>query len=134
MVFVPAIFLIKKMIVNNIFGIVAYSLNVIAKRLHLTYNEINIIVYYLLIPLSWAVMIDHLIGMPILTGTVVCIWLGIFIATRHIFRMWCDWMFEDSVKFLRWFSHIGWNYITASVIICVVIPVGVYITLICLML
>ena len=119
---------------NYVFNLVAYSLNSIAKWLHLTYNEINIIVYYLLIPLSWAVMIDYLIGMPILTGALVCIWIGILIATRHTFGMWCDWAFEDSVKFLRWFSRIGWNYVTASVIICVVIPIGVYITLIWLML
>ncbi len=115
---------------NQIFGFVAYSLNAIAKWLHMTYNEINIIVYYLLIPLSWAIMGDCLIGLPVLSGAVMCIWLGIGIATRHTFRMWCDWAFEDSVKFLKWFHRIGWNYITASVIICVAIPLIIYTILI----
>ena len=119
---------------NQIFSLIAYSLNITANKLHMTYNEINIIVYYLLIPLSWAVMGDCLIGMPVLTGIVVCIWIGILIATRHTFRMWCDWAFEDSVKFLLWFRRIGWNYITSSVIICVISPLSVYTTLLFLLL
>ena len=32
--------------------------------------------------------------------------------------------------FLLWFQKIGWNYIVSSVIICVVIPILVYIELI----
>lgn len=119
---------------NQIFSLVAYSLSIIAHKLHVTYNEINIIVYYLLIPLSWAIMGDCVIGLPVLTGMVVCIWIGIFIATRYTFRMWCDWAFEDSVNFLLWFRRIGWNYTVASVIICVFIPLCVYIGLLLLLL
>lgn len=43
-----------------IFAVVAGVEHVIAKLTGSTYNEVNIIVYYLLIPLSWTVMIDYL--------------------------------------------------------------------------
>lgn len=41
-----------------IFAVVAGAEHIIAKLTGATYNEVNIIVYYLLIPLSWAAMID----------------------------------------------------------------------------
>ena len=109
-----------------IFDIVAHLLNQIAKWTHLTYNEINIIVYYLLIPFSWTVMGDFIIGFPILTPILLGIWLYLFIKKRHTFRMWCDRVFQDSVKFLLWFKKIGWNYIVSSVIICVFVPILIY--------
>lgn len=43
----------------------AKSLDCIGNKCGLTYNEINILVYYLLIPLSWTVMLDCWLGMPI---------------------------------------------------------------------
>ena len=109
-----------------IFGIVAYLLNQIAKWTHLTYNEINVIVYYLLIPLSWTIMGDFIIGLPILTPILLVVWLYLFIKTRHVFKMWCDRVFQDSVDLLLWFKRIGWNYIVSSVIICVVLPIIIY--------
>lgn len=118
---------------KQIFSLIAYSLYTMAKWFKLTYNEINIIVYYFIIPLSWAIMIDYLIGKLLLTEIVFCIWVGILIANRHTFEIWCDWAFEDSVKFLKWFKHIGWNYIVASVIICVFVPICVYAILIYLL-
>ena len=77
-----------------IFAVVAGVEHIIAKLTGSTYNEVNIIVYYLLIPLSWTVMIDYL------------------------------------TKFLLWFKRIGWNYVVSSVIICVIIPILVYVELI----
>jgi len=35
-----------------------------------------------------------------------------------------------SVEFLLYFRKIGWNYIVSSVIICVVVPVLIYVELI----
>jgi hypothetical protein len=45
--------------IGSIFSFVAKALTKIAKVTHLTYNEINIIVYYLIIPMSWCVMVCH---------------------------------------------------------------------------
>ena len=43
-----------------IFAVVAGVEHVIAKLTGLTYNEVNIIVYFLLIPFSWTVLIDYI--------------------------------------------------------------------------
>ena len=115
--------------IKTIFSIVALSLNKLATLLHLTYNEINIIVYYFLIPLSWAIILDVWIGFPIITLIFLCIWAGIYIATYKFFKEWCDWVFEDSVKFINYFNRWGGNYILNSVIICVVIPIVIYLVL-----
>ena len=114
-----------------IFAIVAGAEHVIAKITGLTYNEVNIIVYYLLIPLSWAVMIDYITMLPLLSpmyimGGIIFLWKD-----PMRFRDRCDWAFGKSVDFLLCFRKIGWNYVISSVIICVVIPVLVYAELIC---
>lgn len=96
----------------------------------MTYNEINIIVYYLIVPLTWTIMIDILIKKPITTILLVLAWGTIFILHHHDFKEWCDWAFDKSVEFLLWFKCIGWNYVVSSVIICVVIPIIIYAVLI----
>lgn len=118
---------------NYIFWITANLLNKIARLTGMTYNEINIIVYYLIIPLTWTMMLDIIIGFPIFTLGLVLIWGYIFVKaeTRGTFRKWCDRSFKVSVDFLLWFKKIGWNYVVSSVIICVGIPLIIYGLLIC---
>lgn len=108
------------------FRLVATVLYNIATLLGMTYNEVNILAYYLLIPLTWTVMLDKYIGLPLITGALLYIWIGIRIGTWGHFREWCDWAFMRSVDFLNYFNHWGGNYVLNSVIICVVIPVLVY--------
>lgn len=117
----------------GIFGIVAASLRLMAKALHMTYNEINIIVYYLIIPLSWCIMLDYIMGLPITTPIWILLWVYIFWSKRKFFRQWCDVAFKLSVDFLLKFQRIGWNYWVASVIIGVVVPIIIYAVLIILM-
>ena len=111
---------------KTIFWLTANFLNETAKLTGLTYNEINIIVYYLLIPLSWTIMLDLIIGFPITTTLLLVAWFYIFYRTRNYFSRWCDVAFRKSADFLLWFKRIGWNYEVASVIICVLVPVVVY--------
>ena len=111
---------------DKTFWIVANSLNQIAYNTHTTYNEINIIVYYLIVPLTWSIMLDIIIGYPVFTILTISIWSFIFYKTRKYFREWCDLGFRKSQEFLFWFKRIGWNYIVASVVICVIIPLIVY--------
>lgn len=108
------------------FRLVATVLYNIATLLGMTYNEVNILAYYLLIPLTWTVMLDKYICLPLTTGALLYIWIGIRIGTWGHFREWCDWAFMRSVDFLNYFNHWGGNYVLNSVIICVVIPVLVY--------
>jgi len=113
-----------------IFAVVAGVEHVIAKLTGSTYNEVNIIVYYLLIPLSWTVMIDYLTKLPFLSPMFVLAWIVFLLKDPMKFRDRSDWAFMKSVDFLLWFKKIGWNYVVSSIIICVVIPVLVYIELI----
>ena len=103
---------------NVIFWITANSLNQISKWTGMTYNEINIIVYYLVIPLTWIIMLDIIIGLPLFTPLLILAWMYIIVKTRtkRVFQMWCDWAFQDSVGLLLWFKRMGWNYIVSSVI------------------
>ena len=86
--------------IKRIFVKVAMVLYNGAQRLGITYNEINILVYYLLIPLTWTIMVDLLIG-----------------------------AFMRSVDFLNYFNRWGGNYHLNSVVICVAIPIVIYIAL-----
>ena len=112
--------------IKQIYSFVASSLSVIGRRTGLTYNEVNILVYYLLIPLSWSIMVDIWLGEPITSLTILLVWLGIWIGTRHLFREWCDWAFQGSVDLLNWFNRWGGNYTLNSVIICVLLPLIIY--------
>lgn len=119
--------------IKRTFSIVANALSHIGRKTGLTYNEVNILVYYLLIPLSWTAIFDYWLGLPIASAALLFVWLGVFIATRHIFSEWCDWTFQDSVSFLNWFNRWGGNYMLNSVIICVLLPLIIYCLLISLL-
>ena len=99
----------------------------------ITYNEINIIVYYLLIPFTWTILFDCWLGTPITTYALVFIWIGIKIGTWRRFRAWSDWAFMRSVDFLNYFNRWGGNYVLNSVIVCVVVPILIYIGLVLLL-
>lgn len=114
---------------NRIFYRVAMMLYDGAQRLGITYNEINILVYYLLIPFTWTIMADCLIGSPLTTSTLLFVWVGIKIGTWGRFTEWCDWAFMRSVDFLNYFNRWGGNYRLNSVVICVAVPILIYIGL-----
>lgn len=120
-------------IVSYIFRKVAHTLYDGASRMGITYNEINIIVYYLLIPLTWTVMLGFIIGTPVTTYALIFIWFGIKIGTWGRFHEWSDWAFMQSVAFLNYFNRWVGNYILNSVIICVFVPILVYVGLILLL-
>ena len=120
-------------IISSIFRKVADVLIYGASVMGITYNEINIIVYYLLIPLTWTIMLDFYIGTPITTYTLIFIWFGIKIGTWGRFREWSDWAFMCSVDFLNYFIRWGGNYVLNSVIICVLVPTLIYVGLILLL-
>ena len=118
------------MFVLPIFAVVAVAEHIIAKLTGATYKEVNIVIYYLLIPLSWAAMIDYITKMPFLSIMYIIAWIIFLRKDPMKFRDRCDWAFIKSVDFLLWFKKIGWNYVVSSVIICVVIPLLIYVELI----
>ena len=119
--------------IQRIFTRVSVALYDGVMKIGITYNEINILVYYLLIPLTWTIMVDLLIGMPLTTMAMLCVWAGICIGTWGRFSEWCDWAFMRSVDFLNYFNRWGGNYVLNSVVICVVVPVLIYVGLVILL-
>ena len=116
-------------IISSIFRKVADTLYNASTVIGITYNEINIIVYYLLIPLTWTIMLDCWLGTPITTYALIFTWMGIKIGTWGRFKDWSDWAFMRSVAFLNYFNRWGGNYVLNSVIICVLVPIFIYIGL-----
>ena len=113
---------------NEIFRMVANLLYWLADRMGLTYNEINIIVYFVLIPFIYMCLLDRLIDkLYFRIGFLIV--LVITFLLMGSFREFSDKLFDASVKFLEWFEVIGWNYVEASVIICVVVPVLFFVVL-----
>jgi len=108
---------------NFIFDVVRDALLWMAERLHMTYTEANIIVYYGLVPLLFFVPVDVLLGTrPLcsLAFVALCVLVRWFIRDFARFSVK---LFDLSVKLLNCFSRIGWDYVQASVWICVIFPV-----------
>lgn len=106
---------------DAIFYLVAALLYKIAGITGLTYEEINIICYYIIAPLIFIALTDKLFGFHYIKigFVVVLIACLTFIPDLHVFSKW---LFVASQNFLLAFSRIGWNYNQASVIICVLLP------------
>ena len=112
-----------------IFKIVAKSLSCLGRKTGLTYNEINIIVYYFIIPFSWLLILDIIFDFHYLKCSFAIFCIGVIVGCRN-FRTYSDWLFYKSVTFLNYFNRFGSNYVTSSVCICVLFPTIIYTVLI----
>ena len=90
----------------------------IGKVFHLSYNAVNIIVWYMLLPLAWAAILDYKLHKLILSPMWLLICVGIIILQRKKFNQFCDTMFRLSQIFISSFG----NYYLWSVIICLLLP------------
>jgi len=118
---------------HKIFKIVANFLFFVSNKTKLTYNEINIILYYLIIPFSWLFLLDVIFNFHYLKIAFAIFIFGFFVGCRN-FKNYSDWLFDKSVSFLNYFNRFGSNYIISSVWICVSLPIVVYAILIFLIL
>jgi hypothetical protein len=116
-----------------IFNIVANSLKFIGSKTGLTYNEINIIVYYFGIPFSWLCLLDLLFNFHYFKIAFAIFTLGFIVGCRD-FKTYSDLLFKKSVSFLNYFNKFGSNYIVSSVWICVSLPIAIYAILLFLVL
>ena len=109
---------------NTTFRIVYVALKQLSEITGLTYNEINVFVYYIVIPMIYLTMVDKIMKKHILK----IVFAGMVITTAVFVDLekFSDSLFDASVQFLLWFKVFGWNYIVASVIICLVIPLIVF--------
>ena len=113
----------------SVFQIVYQFLLWLSARTGLTYEEVNIIVYYFLVPLAFLVLLDRIFRTWICTvGFLSFSAAGLLIISN--FEQFSKSLFGLSVSFLQQFSRIGWTYTEASVWICVVSP-GIAFLLLC---
>ena len=87
-----------------------------------SYKAINIIVYYYIVPFIFILFIDKIYKIHYLKISFILV-MVIFTLLIKDFENFSEWLFNNSAKFLNSFSFIGWNYVLASVIICVFIPI-----------
>ena len=113
---------------DKIFIIVRDTLSILSRVFHLSYNAINVIVYYIIIPIIYLIIIDLIIGGYYFTISYLFILFGTAIIIKD-YNIFFDWLFKKSAQFLYSFSVIGWNYYVASVIVCVFVPLIVLIIL-----
>ena len=106
---------------DKIFIIVRDTLSILSRVFHLSYNAINVIVYYIIIPIIYLIIIDLIIGGYYFTISYLFILFGAAIIIKD-YNIFFDWLFKKSAQFLYSFSVIGWNYYVASIIICVFVP------------
>jgi hypothetical protein len=118
---------------ERIFYNVANDLMGFAKIFKITYNEINIIVYFFLVPFSWLVLLDLIFGFHYMKIGFGIFSLVFFILCKD-FRSFSNKLFRQSVNFLNYFNRFGSNYIISSVWVCVFVPASIYAFLIYLLL
>lgn len=111
---------------DGIFVLVRDGLVFVSQVIGRTYVETNIIAYFMVIPCSWLVLLDMLIGTRGgLTFAFLMAWLC-FLCLRKDFRTFSGWLYRRSVGFLLFFNRFGSNYVVSSVLICVVLPMLIY--------
>jgi len=87
-----------------------------------TYREINIIIWFFIIPFVWLLLLDKIksthkfkiIGSILIVVTLLLI---------PNFNSFSNQLFLKSQDFLNLFNPLGSNYVKSSVIICVVLPI-----------
>ncbi|WP_430408279.1 hypothetical protein [Kordia sp.] len=101
----------------------------IANLTGFNYKEINSIVWFIFIPLSWSILLDKIYKQRKFTivFSVIIIASLLFIPD---FTQFCDHLFQKSVDFLNLFNNLGSNYVASSVVICILIPIIIYMILV----
>lgn len=104
--------------INIPFTLTVKILLAIGRVFHLTYNAVNIIVWYMLLPLAWTGILDYKLHKLILSPLWLLLCISIVILQRKKFNQFCDTMFKLSQIFIASFG----NYYLWSIIICLIVP------------
>ena len=113
---------------NKIFIVVRDILIWLANISGFSYMAVNIIVYYFVIPFIYFIILDQILGAHYFKISFLIITSVTLLRIRD-FELFSDWLFRKSADFLRSFSSIGMNYTVASVVICVFIPLAMFLVL-----
>lgn len=107
---------------NLIFSIVYGVLLWLSSITGFTYREMNIIVYYIIAPLVFLHLVDRIVGRNYFKIGFIA-FVAVVLLLIKDFEAFSSYLFDRSVDFLNLFEVVGWNYIEASVIICVFVPI-----------
>jgi hypothetical protein len=118
----------KSNLVLKVFSWVADLLQKWADTFGISYQTVNVVVYYIIIPLNWTMMIDYLCKTHAFTMVYGGIWLITIFAVKN-FRLFCNDIFSLSVDFLLFFDRFKSNYLFTSIVICVFVPLAIYLFL-----
>lgn len=125
-----------------IFSMIVDDLQSIAISTKLSYAEVNIIIYYILIPFTWIVLLDFIFKFHYLKITFITV-LAILLLSVN-FSEFSLWLFKKSVLLLNYpntvdvsgitLTHIppsidGKTYIYNSLFACILFPIIIYIAI-----
>lgn len=119
--------------IKVVFYIVAKILVILSHLTGYTYNQINILVFYFVIPFTWMILIDMILHSNYLKISFVIFCFGFYFGCEN-FRQYSDKLFTKSVSFLNYFNKYGSTYKASSVLICFSLPLIIYGILISLVL
>jgi len=105
--------------VQEIFQTTYETLMRIAELTGLSYKEVNVVVWYMLIPFIWAALLGVITRRKVFMAVVAATSL-IFCLSGFSKR--AEWLFDRSVVFLEQFAVVGAPYVEASVLVCLVAP------------
>lgn len=108
------------------FALTARALLQIGKVFHLSYNAVNIIVWYMLLPLAWAAILDYKLHQLLFAPAWLLLCIATIVHQRKQFNKFCDLLFRLSQEFILAFG----DYYLWSVIICLLIPISMTVLLI----
>lgn len=114
---------------KSIFDFTYRVLMFLAKLTGFSYKEINVIVWFIIIPLVWIFLIDKIRKSNHLKIAFSVLILIVLIVIKN-FSEFSNSVFDTSADFLRSFDHMGSNYTLTSVFICLIVPLLITIGLI----
>lgn len=116
-------------VIERIFQWEVKQLLKLAGMFKLSYHEINIIVYFFVVPFSWLVLLDALFQFHYLKLSFAFFCIGFFTGCSD-FKPFSTSLYRKSVQFLMYFNRFGSSYVASSVWICLVVPMCIYALLI----
>lgn len=114
---------------NTIFDLVMRSLLWLSEVSGFTYYEINILVYFLVIPFVYAVLLDLRTGCHLFKLAHLITWLGLWCIIGNFTRAAAQ-AFEVITDGFSNFFIIGLDYTATSELLCVFFPVVIFLGLV----
>jgi hypothetical protein len=117
-----ALFFVYKFL-KKLFDLTYQSLKFFERISGITYNEINIIIWFFGIPLVWLCLLDKIFKTHRFKCFGGCLALILLLVISD-FEAFSNKLFKLAENFLRSFNAIGSDYVTSSVLICIIFPLA----------